>query len=355
MLINNIQVVDRYNRPNANTILGLRTLFYNDGVLVDPVEIAGVAIFPASSNMLPEAILNSSGLISDSVFPTFNTVVLSGNTPILITNPLSNGINGFSQESLTSQTINQNPTTPFIIRLGVGDYVNVIHPNSIGVYASGIPSLGINSYYNFIDSTGVNAVNNIGVFAENSSSEIKQPTPASGVLNRPGKYLDAWTVKFNQNSKFQTFINEFQVFSNTFTAITEPLLVTVNSKLINKHVQLGEKISLRITNELRVENNNISQAFINTLKGSAIASPSIEIRKISDSPAIDAPTTVSSFANTAATTYTTSDDTIVFNWDTTNLPSILAGKPVKGTYSVQAKFSVSDQVKITPLMYLIVS
>ncbi len=350
MLINNITVVDRYNRPNANSLVGLRTLFYNDGVLVDPVEIAGVAVFPASSNMFPESILNSNGIISYTTKPIFNALTVSalGDNLQVITNPLHNGINGFSSNLLTS-----NPAYPFIIRVGLGDYVTVLGPNSNGVYFSGTAGISSN-YYGYIDGELDGSVAGFNAFLDGNLIEL-QTTPASSVLNHPGKYIDVWTVKFNAQSKYQTFINEFQIFSNTFTAITEPLLLNVTSKLINKHIQLGEKVSLKITNEIRVDNNNISPAFINTLKGSSLTSASIEIKKISDSPSTEQPTVVSSFANTAGSVYVTGDDTLVFNWDTSTLPTILSGNTVKGTYSVKAKFTLVDQIKITPPFYLIVS
>lgn len=352
MLLNGIQVADRHNRPNANTTLGLRALFYNDGVLVDPVEILGVAIFRKTSNMFPETIFNNLGVIASEDTPVLNIAVLnvSAGASALLVNPIAahdTAVNGFQTSDFSLGR------AAGIYRVGVGDYVATIPVNSSGYYVS---AAGVN-YYDYLSrSDSTLAFLNSFILAIPSSIQVSS---TSAVLNYPAEYIDVWVVKTQTGSTYQCFVNDFRIFNDTYTMLTEPPMVTVSNKLITKHVQYGEKIDIRISSEVALENKEISDAFQSIFKDSAIASASIEIKKVSNTPTVEAPFTVSSYANTSSTTQVTADNTIIFTWDTTGLPGIAAANtdfgPVKGTYQVRAKYSILNQVKITPPYYIIVS
>ena len=99
----------------------------------------------------------------------------------------------------------------------------------------------------------------------------------------------------------------------------------------------------------------------NIFKDSVITSATMEIRKVNEDLHFDGPFTVSSFTESTGTpTRITADNTIMLNWDTTSLKNLTSFQngtfgSLTGTYSVQAKYTLLNELIISPLFYLTVS
>ena len=310
MKINNIEVVDRHNRPSVIQKVALRSFFINDGVYQDPHSVSSVTIFKLASNTSPSSILNSDSLIDVSVASSV-VVMHFANSSV---DPLNAS---FNTSNYTGTTANDDA----IFRLGTGQYVVVLD----GTIAQ-------QGMFN-------------GVLINNTASSVTN-------------YIDVWTVKMSANSDYATYINEFRLHDDTLFTTTQPLLVTTSNKLRNKHVKIGSKIDLVVSTEFNVGNKDIDSSIKNIFKDSIITSPSIQIVKLNDDYTLPSRVVVSSFANTSATTDVTSDNSLIFNWDTNSLythPSVLNGTygPLTGAYQIQVKYTVLNQTILSDYLNLI--
>jgi hypothetical protein len=306
--VNNTVIVDRGNRPNVSQRVGLRVFFINDGAYVDPYEISSVQLFTKSSTLSPNTVLDSENLVSSTPLMTYGA---SGQTLT-------------SHENFNSSNYIPSVTASGIYKVGTGDYVVVLDQ-----------TLSLSGY------------------DTNSSTEL-----CVSSLSSVGDYVDLWTVKLDSASKYQVITNHFSLHEDTFFAFTEPLLLTTSNKLMNKKVRLGEKIDLKVATETTVQNEGMTDTVQNIFKDSVITSATMEIKKVNQDHNFDGPFTVSSFAE--STTTITKDNTIIMNWDTTQingLSSFTNGTfgSLTGTYSVQVKYTLLNQTIISPLYYLTVS
>lgn len=309
MKINNLDVVDRHNRPGVLQPVMLRSFFVNDGVYQDPYAIQSVSVFYLTDNTSPNSILGDNGLID----PTIASGVILMN---------------FANSSVAPSNVSFNTT-------------------AYSAGASGIYKLGTGQYAVVLNG----AVGQQGVY---------QGTVIPNAASAAGKYVDVWTVKMAATSNYSTYINEFSLFDDTLFSITQPLLLTTSNKLRNKYVKLGSKIDLTIDTEFNIGNKDVPTTIRNLFKDSVIVNPSVQIVKLNDDYTLPARVTVSSFADTSALTDLTSDNTIIFNWDTTSLytlPAVQNGTygPLSGAYQIQVKYSVLNQVIVSDYLNLIVS
>lgn len=310
MQVNNTTVVDRGNRPNVSQRIGLRTLFINDGEYVDPYQISSVTLFTQADTLTPKTVLTGERLVS-----AVPLMAYSNGPGTLTSNPL------FDVSNYTPGT-----QASGIFRVKQGDYVVVLDETL-----------------------------NLSGWDYNTSSEV-----AVSSLSSVANYVDLWTVKLDQASKFQVITNNFALFEDTFFAFTEPLILTTRNSLLNKHVRLGEKLDLKITTETTLQNKTVDKSIQNIFKQSVITSGLMEIRKVNQEISVDGPFTVSSFSDTNNKVDITTDNTLLFNWDTALLKdnaSFKAGTfgSMTGTYSVQVKYNILNQTFISPLYYLTVS
>jgi len=311
MLIDGTLVNDRSSNPPILSKVGLRVIFMQDGEYFDPYQISAVSIFKESNNFSPSTILNSDELIASSV---------SG----LILMNFAN-----SSADTTNQSFNAS---------------------NYSAGASGIYKVSTGQYVVVLD--GIN----------NQSGVINLINPATVIKNTAstvGDYIDVWTVRMVAGSELETIFNYFKLTRGNFYTLTEPIMFRSRSRLINNSIVLGSKVDIKIANELTIENANISEEIRNTIKDSVIKSASLEIVKLNDEINIPSRVTVSSFADTSALTNITTGDTILFTWDTDLLkthPQALQGNfgSIKGTYSVQAKYTIFNERIISPLMHLTV-
>jgi hypothetical protein len=306
MQVNNITVVDRNNRPNIGQKVGLRAFFLNDGAYSNPYEISGVSIFKRSANLSPSSILD-------------NTTLLVSATPLM--HFAASGETLTSHSNFNESGYSSNTTASGIYKLSDGEYA-VVLDNSLALS---------------------------GIF---EGTEV-----AASSCSAVDSYLDVWTVKHTAASKYQIIIHEFNLYNDTFTSLTEPLLFSVSNKLTNKHIRYGEKIDLRVGTEIGIENKSVPESTKNIFKDSLVTSAAVQISKVNENQSLAGSFTVSAFSDTSSTVDITADDTIVFNWDTSKLTTLSAFSAgtfgsLTGTYSVQVQYTVLNQKIISPLFYV---
>ena len=103
----------------------------------------------------------------------------------------------------------------------------------------------------------------------------------------------------------------------------------------------------------------------NLFKDSAITSAGVEIVKINDSVNLPGRVEVSGFSDTSALIDITSDNTIIFNWDTEEIKTLgdSAAEILKreqigcptGTYAARIQYYLLDERIISPLFHFILS
>lgn len=310
MLVNGYTVYDRHNRPSVLQPVGLRAFFINNGQFQDPYEISSVTVFKLSDNTSPSTLLTSANLLNPSIA---SAVVKMGfaNSAQLVTNIAFNASN-----------YTPGATASGIYKLATGEYITVLNGQ-----------VALSGKY---ESTTI----------ANQASAV-------------GDYIDIWTVRWVQNSDWEIFVNDFRLYRDTIFTATEPLLVTTTNKLSNKHIKLGSKVDLKVATEVNIANKNITRTIKNSFEDAAITSAQLQIVKLNDDYTLPARVTVSAFADTSAAIDVTSDNTIVYNWDTNNLytlPAVTNGTfgPLTGTYSVQVKYGILNQTIVSDLMYVII-
>lgn len=311
MQVNGYQVNDRFQRPTVLQRVGLRNYFINNGSYQDPYAISSVSVFYLTDNSSPSSLLTSSNLLD----PTICSAVIKMN--------FMNSAVEVSNSVFNASTYVPAATASGIYKLATGDFVAILDG-----------TVSLSSTYN-------------GSPIVNSCSTV-------------GEYIDVWTVKWLQNSDWQIFINRFNLSRDTLFTVTEPLLLSANTKLINKRIRLKSKVDLKVPVEITIGNRNLTDPIKNIFKTCVLTDVSMQIVKLNevDTP-LNARVTVSSFANTSSVTQVTNDNVILLNFDTNSLftlPQVMDGSfgNVAGTYTVQVKFTVLNQTFYSELMALVI-
>lgn len=315
MLLNNISISERNNRPAVLEKVGLQAFFLLDGQYADPYQISAVTIFSRSANLSPSTILDTTTQLID---PDVSSSIKMNfcNSSVLTTNSAFNVSNYTGGQSASG-----------IFRTGVGRYIVVLDGT--------------------INLSGVINLDDINEVVENTAEAT-------------GDYLDVWTIKMAEGSELQTVINEFTLRKGGFTVITEPLMLKAKSKLINSRVTLGSKVDIKIATNIAVENTGIEESVRNLLRDNVITSGSIEIVKINEAANLPAKITVSAFSDTSSSVQMTSDNVMIFTWDTNSLtshPQVAAGNfdSTRGVYAIRARYNLFNEVLVTEPMYLTVA
>lgn len=315
MLLNNLSIVDRHNRPPVTARVGLQAHFIVDGQYSDPYEISAVTIFPKSVNFYPSSLLASSTELID-VKNVSGSILMNFSNPSALTANFS-GTNDYYTGS------------DYIFRIDTGKYIVVLD--------------GILGGAQF----GTINLNDANLLIYNSASAT-------------GDYVDVWTITMFQGSEPQTIINDFTLRKGGFTVLTEPLMLKAKSRLVNNKVTLGSKIDLKIATDIHVENTDVDESIKNLFRENIITGGQIEIQKLNDAANLPARVTVSSFSDTSSLVDITGDNVLVFNWDTSELsthPELMAGNfgSIQGVYAIRSKFSMVNEVIISDPMYLTIS
>jgi hypothetical protein len=316
MQLNGINLVDRHNRPNLSSRTGLRVFFYNDGVPIDPYAFSGVTVFQKNANISPNSIIDSSNVVAATV--------------------LASDIKAhFGVSAGVSQSYSNSSVDPAeyytgasgIYRVGTGEYIAVLDGQT--------PNSG---YYNYHGSA-VTVVANTGISTD---------------------YIDVWLVKLLENSDFKVLISDFTLFNDTFYTTTEPILLSARTKLHNRRITVGSKVDLKITNDITVENNGLSEEIKNIFKHNVITNPQIKIEKLNEEQGFPSRVEVSGYSSTSALIDVTSDNTLVFNWDPENSKTLASWTDgtfgtLTGPYQFTVKYTMLNQTHVSPPLTVIVN
>jgi hypothetical protein len=331
MQLNGVTLVDRNNRPSVGGKVALRTLFINNGQFIDPYDVSSCTIFARVNNLTPSSVLSTTDGLIKAVPEDLDasTVVMSfgvsgqpgiDNLPHDGVHPRVTSVySGWLDPTGAAGQPGYIPgnMASGIYRAGLGDYVCVLDGT---VDLSG----GFSNRYAFLE----------GITVANTASAVQD-------------YIDVWTVKLFQESEYQVFINTFNLYNDTFTAITEPLLITTRNKLINKKLRVGEKVQLKVTTDITVQNSTLPEETKNILKDYQITSPKITIKKVTDD-SVNQEAWSSVVTDTAATT--TTDNTILYTYDTT------AGSVTgAGTYFAIVSYSYLTEDFVSPPFYFTIT
>jgi hypothetical protein len=326
-LINNIEVVDRNNRPPADSRVLLKTYFVNDGVYTDPYAVSTVHVFKRSQNLSPNSVLDNDGLVASGMTSAAAMVFGVTGTGVIRTEPNSTDIN---------------------------QYTGVVAPVGAG---GGHPCSGVSGLYK-IDRGEFGCVLD-GLAGSSLSGTDQNGNTIMNTASQAIRYFDIWTVKMFEGSSWKTYINNFELFDNTVFTTTEPIILRSSNKLFNRNVIAGSITNLKIGTEITVENLNISESIKNIFKQTAITSPSITIVKHNEDSSLPSKCLVT----TSTDIDLTSDDTLIFRFDTDTLLSSknpFAGFSIDdlgartGTYSAQVTYNLLTEKIVSPLMYFIV-
>jgi hypothetical protein len=317
MQLNGVSLVDRHNRAGVLEKVALRVFFVNNGVYFDPYDISGVTVFNKLSNTSPSSVIDiNTNLISSSVASSLILMHFGASA-----NDSGAALNPSSYAPATNAA-----STSGVYRVGTGEYIVVLDG-----------SLDISGRYNFYGSSLVVA---------NAASSVAD-------------YIDVWTVKYFQNSDYQAVINDFHLYRDTIFAVTQPLLLTTTNRLVNKNIKLDSKVDLKVTTDVNIENRDIDDATKNVFRDSAVVSAMFKIEKINeDTMALPSRVEVSGFSQTSSLVDITSDNTMVFSFNTAALathPSVANFAGLTGTYCLTCKYSLLNQTIVTQPMYFIIS
>jgi len=336
MLLNGVDLVDRHGRPSVGSAVALRALFINNGVLVDPFDVSSCTVFAKLSNASPSSVIDSTdGLLStDSSSVVLMSFGISGN-------PNNSAPHDGIDPRVTSKRLGW--VSPSATTSGGGTNFSTDgyfqHNNASGIYR-----VGTGDYVAVLDGS----IDLSGVF-ENRGGRKVVANAASAVLD----YIDIWTVKLNAASDYQLFINSFSLDNDTFVVFTEPLIVTTKNNLVTKNIRNGEKVNLAVTTEITVQNRELPEETKNLLKDFSLVRPSVYIQKVNEDSTNQAAreNVTNGFITTSV--QTTSDNTILYSFDTATFTTPTTGKP--GTYIITVKYSYLDQTFVSPPMYFTLS
>jgi len=315
MLLNNINIDERHNRPAVLSKVGLQAHFISDGQYVDPYQISSVTIFNKSLDLYPYSILNSQTQLIDT-----------------------SSVSGSILMSFTS------------------DYPETSNFKSGSQYSSGDDDI-------FKLSTGKYIVVLDGSKNSNQTGKINldgMSTTIPNTVSNTGDYIHAWTVRMYQNSDLQVVINDFTLRKGGFTVLTEPIMIKSKNRLINSKVNLGSISDIKVATDIHVENTQINESVKNLFRDTVVTSGAFEIQKLNEAANLPARVTVSSFNETSSLVSITADNVLLFNWDTTKLsthPQLVAGNfgSIQGVYAIRVRYTIFKDTIISDPMYLTLS
>jgi len=324
-LVNTTEVIDRHNRPAVNSRVMLRSFFLNDGQYTDPYAVSSVHVFNRSLSLSPSSVIGSDGM------------VLSGSTSAaaMVFKPTGNGIVG-SDDSLKPDTYTGD--------IPEGPYLEGAQPCS---GASGVYRLAKGEFASVLNG-----------FSAPLSGIDQNANPIANSASAAIRYFDIWTVKMTAGSQWTTFINEFELFDDTFLTSTEPLLLRAKNTLFNRQVALDSITAIKVGTEITIENRNIDEALKNIIKDGVVVSATMSIVKMNDDPNLPARVPV-----VLKTCEVTAGNTLIYNFDTTK--DLQDGNGVtsfdeddlggrRGTYGVKVIYPLLSEKIVSPWMYFIV-
>ncbi len=318
MQLNGVTVVDRHNRPTVIQKVAIRTFFINDGEYFDPNDISGVTIFNQTANLSPSSVITPGGNVIASSLESSDIVMQFGASANM------NGTPGL--EPSCYKPASDSRSLSGVYRVKQGEYMCVLDGTQTQ-----------QGKYTFYGSSDV---------ITNSASSV-------------GNFIDCWTLKFADGSDYQTLINDFSLYNDTFFSTTQPVILAARNKLINKHITLNSIENLKVTTDITIQNNDIDESIKNIFKDSAITSAMMKIEKVNeDAVALPSHVNVSGYSDTSSLIDITSDNTIIFKFDTTTLathPNVADFAGLTGAYRVVVKYNLLNETLVSVPYYFTVS
>ena len=315
MQLNGTQVVDRHNRPTVIQKVALRAFFINDGEYYDPYQVSGVTIVAKVANLTPSGVLD-------------NNVVAS---------------------SIASGTVLMQ-FAPSAAMIGSAMAPTSYNPASDPSCLSGVYRTATGQYMCVLDGTQTQT----GLYTYHGSS-VHITNSASAVDD----YLDIWTIKFNSGSDNQSLVQNFHLYNDTFFTTTQPVILTARNRLVNKHLTLSSITNLNVTTEVTIANKDIDDSIKNIFKDSCITSAMMKIEKVNeDAVSLPSHVNVSGYTDTSSLVEISSDNTIIFKFDTTTLaahPNVADFAGLTGTYRATVKYNLLNETIISPPAYFTIS
>ena len=322
MQLNGVTVVDRHNRPTVIQKVALRAFFVNDGEYYDPYDISGVTVFNQTANLSPSSVLSgnviSPGVVASSILMQFGASANQNGTP---------GLDPSCYKPATDAA-----SLSGIYRTARGQYMCVLDGTQTQQGKYTFHGSSVNPLLPLVITNGASSVSN---------------------------YIDCWTIRFAEGSDDQTLINDFQLYNDTFFATTQPVILAASNKLVNKHITLDSIENLKVTTDITIQNRDLDDSIKNIFKDSAITSAMMKIEKVNeDAVSLPSHVTVSGYSDTSALIDITSDNTIIFKFDTTTLashPSVANFAGLTGTYRLVVKYNLINETIVSVPYYFTVS
>ena len=191
--------------------------------------------------------------------------------------------------------------------------------------------------------SGIASVSGIYGLGTGRLGVILDPSIYENMVDQPvGNFFDVWTMWNFAQSKPVTHVHKFGLYNDTVIAIDEPLMLTTKSRMLNKYINQGSKVNLKIENEYFSTNRNIPDDIKNIFRDSVVRDARINIIKLNNSTTGPAYDVIREWKEVDSVT---SDDTLVYMFDTANMEP--------GSYQVQAKFTILDETLLTDTFSLV--
>ena len=336
---NGYTVINRKNRPSPISPAKLDFYFVKSGQYTDPFQVCSVHIFPNTQFDNPDQYLDLSAGSSDYglVSSTTNNMVFHNQGVNTEINPPQ--VSGFDAS---------------IDNMEVESFYNANLPMT----ASGIFRTAPGQFHVILQ-TGTK-------YWSTSATSFADGPPYTNNASGTGGYLDIWTVVDAEGSKAQIYVNTFNLQTANVFAVTEPLAVTTNNKLIQRYIDVGSKKKLQIKTELVVDSEPIKADLRNLMEtGALVQNGEIAITKLNETPGMASRVWItgtetpgqpdSPFISTGVNIG--SDGTISYNFDTANITPFYTDENLGGTtgvYEVQVKYNLLDETILSPKFKLII-
>tara|TARA_R110002110_G_scaffold66605_1_gene182206 strand:+ start:2258 stop:3154 length:897 start_codon:yes stop_codon:yes gene_type:complete len=263
---NNISITPRFSRPGPNSNLLLEFQYLKGGAYYDPYVIQSVHIFRDTHG-------TADNILDLAAGSTNYGLVASANT--LSATMLFQGSDDEADFTLSGDASGQSLA---IFKRSTGKYGVVLREGMVWT----------------------NPVNSSATTYTNATT---------------GKYWDIWTVKDVVGGTFSTFIHSFHLHTQSVITLTEPLLITTSQKLVQKYINKNSKIDLHVRSEHTINNTNITEEVKNIFDQTVMDSAAVRIIHLKDDTSTGTGyTEIVPWTSTGV--IVNSDDTIIYNWDT---------------------------------------
>ena len=312
MKINNITVVPRNNRPTVLGKTALELYYIKGGVYADPYQVCSVILVPdtVTSSTYHKTITNGD---PERYLDYESSSTRYGNVASGVVSAVDmrwrNVVSG-TQEHVSDPDATEFETVNYegdvssasgIFKIGEGHFAVVLQPN--GLY--------ISSEYS----------SETGFEFANSGTATQS---ASGV----GKYYDIWVIVDNEGASPKAYINKVSLFNDTIMAMAEPLSFTSKNQLVQKYVNVGSNVKLKVKTEISLMDKNIPLDIRSIFSDSVIQSAEIKIRKYDENGG-----GWSQLQDWSDVDFITSSDTMLYGYTFSTV----------GRYDVQVKYPLMDE------------